>query len=90
MIYNHRDSVAEWSKVLRLGRNPKGRGFEPHRCHLCGRSFGGCIKLNSLYLISCLARFYSVVVITVDFDSTNTGSNPVRTLFNFPGCLHLM
>ena len=28
------DSVAEWSKALRLGRNPKGRGFEPHRCHL--------------------------------------------------------
>ena len=26
MIYNHRDSVAEWSKALRLGRNPKGRG----------------------------------------------------------------
>ncbi len=27
------DSVAEWSKALRLGRSPQGRGFEPHRCH---------------------------------------------------------
>ena len=26
---------------------------------------------------------YSVVVITVDFDSTDTGSNPVRTFFIF-------
>ena len=29
------DSVAEWSKALRLGRSPQGRGFEPHRCHIC-------------------------------------------------------
>ena len=27
------------------------------------------------------SRSYSVVVITVDFDSTDTGSNPVRTFF---------
>ena len=26
------DSVAEWSKALRLGRSPQGRGFKPHRC----------------------------------------------------------
>ena len=29
-----RDSVAEWSKALRSGRSPKGRGFEPHRCQI--------------------------------------------------------
>jgi hypothetical protein len=28
------DSVAEWSKALASGASPKGRGFEPHRCHL--------------------------------------------------------
>ena len=32
------------------------------------------------------SRSYSVVVITVDFDSTDTGSNPVRTFFDL--CLH--
>ena len=25
--------MAEWSKALRLGRSPQGRGFKPHRCH---------------------------------------------------------
>ena len=24
--------MAEWSKALRSGRSPQGRGFEPHRC----------------------------------------------------------
>ena len=27
------DKLAEWSKALRLGRSPKGRGFESHICH---------------------------------------------------------
>ena len=26
-------NLAEWSKALRSGRSPQGRGFEPHRCH---------------------------------------------------------
>ena len=26
--------MAEWSKALRSGRSPKGRGFEPHRCQI--------------------------------------------------------
>ena len=41
------DSVAEWSKALRSGRSPKGRGFEPHRCHI--RELDGFIP--SLYSI---------------------------------------
>ena len=28
------DSLAEWSKALASGASPKGRGFEPHSCHL--------------------------------------------------------
>ena len=27
-------SLAEWSKALRLGRSPQGRGFEPHCCYV--------------------------------------------------------
>ena len=27
-------SMAEWSKAPALGAGPKGRGFEPHCCHL--------------------------------------------------------
>ena len=26
------DSLAEWSKALDLGSNPKGRGFKSHSC----------------------------------------------------------
>ena len=29
------DSLAEWSKALASGASPKGRGFEPHSCHIC-------------------------------------------------------
>ena len=28
------DSMAEWSKALASGASPKGRGFEPHCCHI--------------------------------------------------------
>ena len=28
------DSLAEWSKAPALGAGPKGRGFEPHSCHI--------------------------------------------------------
>ena len=31
---NMQDSLAEWSKALASGASPKGRGFEPHSCHL--------------------------------------------------------
>ena len=34
-----------------------------------------------LVRVHMYSRSYSVVVITVDFDSTDTGSNPVRTFF---------
>ena len=27
--------MAEWSKALRLGRSPRGRGFESHSCQYC-------------------------------------------------------
>ena len=29
------DNVAEWSKAVDSGSIPKGRGFEPLRCHFC-------------------------------------------------------
>ena len=36
---NHHDTLAERSKAVAQGAIPKGRGFEPHRCHLY-RTFG--------------------------------------------------
>ena len=27
------DNLAEWSKALDLGSNPKGHGFKSHSCH---------------------------------------------------------
>ena len=31
--YEHIDNLAEWSKALDLGSNPKGRGFKSHCSH---------------------------------------------------------
>ena len=31
-----RDTLAERSTAVAQGAIPKGRGFEPHRCHFCG------------------------------------------------------
>ena len=39
-------AVAEWSKALALGANPKGRGFKPHRRH-----FMGHIRIVFFYLL---------------------------------------
>ena len=35
----HNDTLAERSKAVAQGAIPKGRGFEPHRCHFCQNRF---------------------------------------------------
>ena len=34
-LVTHQDTLAERSKAVAQGAIPKGRGLEPHRCHLC-------------------------------------------------------
>ena len=49
------DSLAERSKAVAQGAIPKGRGFEPHRCHYCVRA--NKLKLCALYVFSgCMTR----------------------------------
>ena len=38
-----RDTLAERSKAVAQGAIPKGRGFEPHRCHFCGCDVTICV-----------------------------------------------
>ena len=41
-------AVAEWSKALALGANPKGRGFKPHRRHFVNHRI--TFRMNHLTL----------------------------------------
>ena len=34
-VVNNNDVLAERSKAVAQGAIPKGRGFDPHSCHLC-------------------------------------------------------
>ena len=40
---NFRDTLAERSKAVAQGAIPKGRGFEPHRCHFGYVSAFACV-----------------------------------------------
>ena len=40
---NFRDTLAEQSKAVAQGAIPKGRGFEPHRCHFGYVSAFACV-----------------------------------------------
>ena len=45
-------AVAEWSKALALGANPKGRGFKPHRRHFVNHRISFRINYSTLTLSS--------------------------------------
>ena len=49
------DSLAERSKALAYGASPKGRGFEPHSCHVCysGNAYAFSHFLPHLNLHRC-------------------------------------
>ena len=48
-----RDTLAERSKAVAQGAIPKGRGFEPHRCHFCGMGCDHmCMYMCMMYLIT--------------------------------------
>ena len=40
---SYMDTLAERSKAVAQGAIPKGRGFEPHRCHFCTISATGLV-----------------------------------------------
>ena len=42
---NH-DTLAERSKAVAQGAIPKGRGFEPHRCHFCAAGLNNILALH--------------------------------------------
>ena len=51
------DSLAERSKAVAQGAIPKGRGFEPHSCHLClhlaSTLASASVSLQDVCQISC-------------------------------------
>ena len=48
-----RDTLAERSEAVAQGAIPKGRGFEPHRCHFCGMGCDHmCMYMCMMYLIT--------------------------------------
>ena len=48
-----RDTLAERSKAVAQGAIPKGRGFEPHRCHFCNMGFDNMrMYMCMVYLIT--------------------------------------
>ena len=73
---NHHDTLAERSKAVAQGAIPKGRGFEPHRCHLY-RTFGicfpkvSCVKTN-FSKICCLRMVWRKRKIKEDSYSRST------------------
>ena len=48
-----KDALAERSEAVAQGAIPKGRGFEPHRCHFCGMGCDHmCMYMCMMYLIT--------------------------------------
>ena len=56
-----RDTLAERSKAVAQGAIPKGRGFEPHRCHFCGMWCDHmCMYMCVMYLLTEF-EFYTTI-----------------------------
>ena len=75
--------MAEWSKALRLGRSPQGRGFKPHRCH-----FAELLTSNQYKLVYRHVDFFEDTVAewlrrrpAKPMCSARVGSNPIGVAY---------
>ena len=71
-LSNLEGNVAEWSKALELGiliSSPKGRGFEPLRCHSRDRSSFFILFCYEETLLLCMFTTVSIKSMPNDYTS---------------------